>query len=362
MTGCFGRSVKAAEPSPRSRKRFKHVAEDSVRAMFGCARSGPESIYGDSGLSSECFSNEDSSCNSDLDYDNQVSVLKPILDYRYTPPLMRSLFIYHCEILLDGKPCARTTSKRLTDMLFWGEEFDLSLKRLVRPTRDQERRRENCLHVWIQEAKGLSGRHSGLPDFDTLSVELWLDSDRPGSGGSPANSHNRHRALSSPQVPTTHRQSPGSPMSTRRTMIMACARGSDGSQVNDDDGDNYDDQPMWSVGDGATKTLSDQTESNLYQPHSKTSSGGQKSFTGPVSRKAAVRHGKLKPHKRSVESSLVGKCACLTSVTVCIRMNGTSICLTVYHKFTLRSLINFMLTLRFITFNCLVASPVTTTQ
>ncbi|KAF7261831.1 hypothetical protein EG68_00879 [Paragonimus skrjabini miyazakii] len=305
MTGCFGRSVKAAEPSPRSRKRFKRVAEDSVRAMFGCARSGLESVYGDSGLSSECFSNEDSSCNSELDYEHHVSVLKPILDYRYTPPLMRSLFIlkrlvrptrdqerrrenclhvwiqeakglsgrhrYHCEILLDGKPCARTTSKRLTDMLFWGEEFDLS----------------------------------GLPDFDTLSVELWLDSDRSGSGGSPAGSHNRHRALSSPHVPTTHRQSPGSPMSTRRTMIMACARGSDGSQANDGDGDNYDDQPMWSVGDGVTKTLSDQTESNLYQPHSKTSSGGQKSFTGPVSRKAAVRRGKLKQRKRSVESSLV---------------------------------------------------------
>ncbi|KAF8567827.1 hypothetical protein P879_01053 [Paragonimus westermani] len=305
MTGCFGRSVKAVEPSPRSRKRFKRVAEDSVRAMFGCARSGLESIYGDDGLSSECFSDEDWSCNSEIDYNHQVSVLKPILDYRYTPPLMRSLFIlkrlvrptrdqerrrenclhvwiqeakglsgrhrYHCEILLDGKPCARTTSKRLTDMLFWGEEFDLS----------------------------------GLPDFDTLSVELWLDSDRSGSGGSPAGSHNRHRALSSPHVPTTHRQSPGSPVSTRRTMIMACARGSDGSQANDGDGDNYDDQPMWSVGDGTTKTLPDQTEPNLYQSHSKTSSAGQKSFTGPVSRKAAVRRGKLKQHKRSVESSLV---------------------------------------------------------
>ncbi|VDQ10162.1 unnamed protein product [Trichobilharzia regenti] len=32
---------------------------------------------------------------------------------------------YFCTILVNGTICARTTIKQMTDMLFWGEEFDL---------------------------------------------------------------------------------------------------------------------------------------------------------------------------------------------------------------------------------------------
>ncbi|KAH8869562.1 Disabled like-interacting protein [Schistosoma japonicum] len=103
---------------------------------------------------------------------------------------------YYCTILVNGTICARTTIKQMTDMLFWGEEFDLS----------------------------------GLTNCSDLSIEIWRACDTKAS--SPTH---RHRTTSPHRISSNHRQQTNtSPLPMRKAM-MACTKATDDGSVSPPD-------------------------------------------------------------------------------------------------------------------------------
>ncbi|KAK4475516.1 hypothetical protein MN116_002562 [Schistosoma mekongi] len=161
---------------------------------------------------------------------SMATIQRPILDYRFTPPLTRSLISlkrlinpsqdaqrrkenclniwiqeakglavknrYYCTILVNGTICARTTIKQMTDMLFWGEEFDLS----------------------------------GLTNCSDLSIEIWRACDTKTSSPS-----HRHRTTSPHRMSSNHRQQTNtSPLPMRKAM-MACTKATDDGSVSPPD-------------------------------------------------------------------------------------------------------------------------------
>ncbi|TGZ58006.1 hypothetical protein CRM22_009778 [Opisthorchis felineus] len=190
----------------------------------------------------------------------------------------------------------------------------LYLKRLVRPTRDLERRRENCLHVWIQEAKGLTGQHryhceilldgkafarttsklsgdmlfwgeefdlSGVSEFTTLSIKLFRDSDHTGSRDSSASRH--HRTMSNPHLPgqRPHQSLVLSPPPMRRDVVGRT-------------GMLGPDEFVFEVSPPSP---------SLYISHGKANRN--KGASGTVGRKAVGKHGKNKRSKHATDSRLI---------------------------------------------------------
>ncbi|CAL8077342.1 unnamed protein product [Calicophoron daubneyi] len=167
---------------------------------------------------------------------------------------------YHCEILLDETTFARTTSKRLTDMLFWGEEFDLS----------------------------------GLPNFSDFTVELWKDSDRGPADSARASSSHRHRTTSPPR--TGGRQQPShSPIPMRKAM-MACTRGSEPTHADEILSD-PDDRPTTN-----SRVLKENTENTSNPPKSSPS----KCAAAAANRRLA-RRTKPTRQKQSLQSQLIAR-------------------------------------------------------
>ncbi|CAH8666197.1 unnamed protein product [Heterobilharzia americana] len=61
---------------------------------------------------------------------------------------------YYCTIHVNGTICARTTVKQMTDMLFWGEEFDLS---------GLTECSELTIQIWKADSASLHRHHTSSP-------------------------------------------------------------------------------------------------------------------------------------------------------------------------------------------------------
>ncbi|VDO49491.1 unnamed protein product [Schistosoma margrebowiei] len=163
-------------------------------------------------------------------YLNLTTIQKPILDYRFTPPLNRSLISlkrlinpsqdaqrrkenclnvwiqeakgltiknrYYCTILVNGTICARTTIKQMTDMLFWGEEFDLS----------------------------------GLTNCSDLTIEIWKVCDTKASSPS-----HRHRTASPYRLTASNIRQQTNTSPPMRKVMMTCTKAADDGSVSPPD-------------------------------------------------------------------------------------------------------------------------------
>ncbi|THD20715.1 Disabled 2-interacting protein [Fasciola hepatica] len=299
----------------------RRASDSMLLAVLTCTQCSSDTYYecdsSDSNEDGQIAMNEKDSSSASL-----AAPVKPIFDYRFSTPFISPLFAlrrlvhpgldtvrrrenclhiwiqeakgltdkhrYHCEIQLDGVTYARTTSKRLTDMLFWGEEFDLS----------------------------------GLPEFENLCVQLWQDSNRPmpivfGSPRPQTNSPPVSRSGTSAPSPHTRTSHPNSstsnanliqsPITTRKssTMMMSCARGSGEllglDECNPDEKKGF---PLNGDGDhedvaGVGHVLRERSDNVITNPRP---TGSSKS--APVRRRAA-RRGKLKQHKHCTDAQLI---------------------------------------------------------
>ncbi|CAH8875599.1 unnamed protein product [Trichobilharzia szidati] len=95
---------------------------------------------------------------------------------------------YFCTILVNGTICARTTVKQMTDMLFWGEEFDLS----------------------------------GLTDCSYLTIEIWKACEIGKSTSSPSSHRHRNNSPSNRRRGDDAKNT--SPPAAMRKAMMTCTR------------------------------------------------------------------------------------------------------------------------------------------
>ncbi|CAH8646985.1 unnamed protein product [Heterobilharzia americana] len=109
------------------------------------------------------------SCQSALERDRWVQFLKrlvnPAQDAQRRKENCLTIWIqeakglsgknrYYCTIHVNGTICARTTVKQMTDMLFWGEEFDLS---------GLTECSELTIQIWKADSASLHRHHTSSP-------------------------------------------------------------------------------------------------------------------------------------------------------------------------------------------------------
>ncbi|CAH8671897.1 unnamed protein product [Schistosoma curassoni] len=103
---------------------------------------------------------------------------------------------YYCTILVNGTICARTTIKQMTDMLFWGEEFDLS----------------------------------GLTNCSDLTIEIWKVCDTKASSPS-----HRHRTASPYRLTASNLRQQTNTSPPMRKVMMTCTKAADDGSVSPPD-------------------------------------------------------------------------------------------------------------------------------
>ncbi|XP_018646437.1 synaptic ras gtpase activating protein, syngap,putative [Schistosoma mansoni] len=103
---------------------------------------------------------------------------------------------YYCTILVNGTICARTTIKQMTDMLFWGEEFDLS----------------------------------GLTNCSVLTIEIWKVCDTKASSPS-----HRHLTASPHRLTTSNLRQQTNTSPPMRKVMMTCTKAADDGSVSPPD-------------------------------------------------------------------------------------------------------------------------------